>query len=179
MQGRSDRYTTREEVEALLAQTREGAGKRGAKKTPEPHKRSPWRVVRRIVYGLVIAALLLMLGKVWYARLNGQVPSLFGYQLYVVETGSMIPTLPIGSNILVRELRPGDALQVGDVITYNHGTAAVTHRIIDTVTGDDGVLRYQTKGDNPENSPDPWLVSRDEIRGVMIWHFAWSQLIGQ
>ena len=52
------------------------------------------RIVNRIIYALLILGMLSMLGKVWYQKLNNQTPSLFGYQIYVVETGSMMPTLP-------------------------------------------------------------------------------------
>jgi signal peptidase len=114
-----------------------------------------------------------MLGKVWIAKINGQVPDLFGYQIYVVETGSMIPTLPIGSTLIVKELRQGDELKAGDIITYSHASAAITHRVTGLVIDEDGVTRYQTQGDNPDNSADPWLVSREDVRGVVIWHFSW------
>ncbi len=166
-------YTSREEVEQLLMQTQEGEKSGKGRGKHEKKKWSVGKIIRRSLYGLVILALLAMLGKVWIDRVNGNVPSLFGYQVYVVETGSMIPTLPVGSTILVRQLGEDELPQVGDVVTYNHLSVAVTHRIVATVVGDDGVTRYQTKGDNPENSTDPWLVERSEIRGVMIWHFAW------
>ncbi len=166
MRESKDLYTSREEVEQLLKETL--ASREKVKKKP-----SVFRTVRRAFYLLIVAALLFTLGKIWITRLNGGVPDLFGYQIYVVETGSMEPTLPVGSTILVRALRDGETPQVGDVVTYSHISDTVTHRIIELVTGDDGVLRYQTKGDNPENSPDPWLVERQDIRGIMKWHFAW------
>jgi signal peptidase I len=167
MRDSKDLYTSREEVELLLKQTLEGQVKRKKKKP------SAFRTVRRVLYLLIVAALLFALGKIWLARINGGVPNLLGYQIYVVETGSMEPTLPVGSTILVRALHADDTLKVGDVITYTHETDTVTHRITELVTGDDGVLRYQTQGDNPDNSADPWLVERENIHGVMIWHFAW------
>jgi signal peptidase I len=122
---------------------------------------------------LIVAALLFTLGKIWLTRLNGGIPDLFGYQIFVVETGSMEPTLPVGSTILVKALHGDETPNVGDIITYKHESDTVTHRITDIVTGDDGVLRYQTKGDNPDNSPDPWQVELGNIYGVMVWHFAW------
>ncbi len=73
----------------------------------------------------------------------------------------MIPTLPIGCTIVVRELHDSDTLSVGDIITYAHESAVITHRITQTVVGKDGVTRYQTQGDNPDNSADPWLVERE------------------
>lgn len=174
-----DRYTTREEVEELLRQTRENADHKYGGEPKAKRRLKPFTIVRRVLYGLLILAMLAMLGKVWYQKLNGQTPSLFGYQMYVVETGSMIPTLPIGSSILVRQLGAEDTLRVGDVITYTHGDAAITHRVVEAVTGEDGVTRYHTKGDNPENSVDPWLVERSDVRGVMIWHFSLAGLFGK
>ncbi|MFH1512272.1 MAG: signal peptidase I [Bacillota bacterium] len=179
MQSGKDFYTSREEAETLLKQTLEGAdSQRNKRKDGEPvNKRA--RIFRRIVYILLIIAMLVMLGKVWYQKLNNETPSLFGFQIYVVETGSMVPTLPIGASILVRQLRDGDELKAGDIVTYSHNESAVTHRIIEVVTGEDGVTRYHTKGDNPDNSVDPWMVERGDIRGVVIWHFSLSRLLGR
>lgn len=171
MQDGNKFYSSREDVELLLRQTLEEPDKPGQKKAK---KLTPGKIIRRVLYGLVIASLLFMLGKVWLARINGEVPSLFGYQLYSVETGSMIPTLPIGSTVVVRTLTDADQPAVGDVITYEYESAVITHRITSFVIGNDGVLRYQTQGDNPDNSADPWLVERENIRGIVIWHFSFS-----
>ncbi|HPF88011.1 MAG TPA: signal peptidase I [Candidatus Limiplasma sp.] len=179
MQTSNDFYTTREEVEALLQQTLDSAGNKNEKAHSAGTAKKKSRIIVRVIYILLIAAMLAMLGKVWYQKLNDEIPSLFGYQIYVVETGSMIPTLPIGTNILVRQLTEDTELSVGDIITYTHGTAAVTHRIVEIVVGDDGVTRYQTKGDNPDNSMDPWLVEREDVHGVVIWHFSLASLLGQ
>lgn len=179
MQTGNDFYTSREQAEALLKETLEGKdnkdGKEGTGKANAKRK----KYIKRFLYILIIAAMLAMLGKVWYQKLHNEVPSMFGYQIYTVETGSMIPTLPIGANILVRQLGEYDELNVGDIITFTHGDTAVTHRIVELVMGDDGVLRYQTKGDNPDNSKDPWLVERADIRGVVVWHFSLSGLFGK
>jgi len=172
--GNGGNYTSREDAEKLLQQTRESLDKKNNETKPGSKKKpSAGKIIRRVVYGLVITALIAMLAQVWIARINGKVPNLFGYQLYVVETGSMIPNIPIGSTIIVRALKPDEVLKVGDVITYSHATAAITHRIIEILTGDDQIVRYQTKGDNPENSADPWQVDRKDIRGIVIWHFVW------
>ena len=170
MQDGNKYYSSREDVELLLKQTLEEPDKPGQKKK----KLTPGKIIRRVMYGMIIASLLFMLGKVWLARINGQIPSLFGYQLYSVETGSMIPTIPIGSTIIVKELTDLDEPAVGDVITYTHESAVITHRITGFVIGDDGVLRYQTQGDNPDNSADPWLVERENIRGIVVWHVSFS-----
>lgn len=178
MQTINSRYTTREEVEELLRQTLDAGDKKAetAKNGKKVSRKK--KIIRRIIYALLILTMLALLAKVWHQKLNNETPSMFGYQLYVVETGSMVPTLPIGTNILVRQLRDTDELKVGDVVTYTHGASAVTHRIIELVPGEDGVLRYQTKGDNPDNAIDPWLIERSDVRGIVVWHFSLSSLFG-
>ena len=47
------------------------------------------------------------------------------------------------------------------------------------LVGDDGVTRYQTKGDNPDNSNDPWLVEREDIRGMYGMAFLIVQPVWQ
>lgn len=165
-------YTSREEVEKLLHTTlgfMNSKGKAPIKK--EKSKLSAGKIIRRAAYGLLLLALLGMLGKVWFARLSGSVPELFGYQMYSVETGSMIPSLPIGSTIIVKSLGPGQAPSVGDIITYNRESAVITHRITEEVAEEDGAILYQTQGDNPDNSADPWLVPLEDVRGIVVWHF--------
>ena len=179
MQTGSKYYTSKEEAEKLLEQTLGNTESKQDDSDGKKPVKKRRRVISRTIYIVLILAMLTMLGKVWYQKLNNEQPSLFGYEIYVVETGSMIPTLPIGSNILVRQLRDDDLPQVGDIITYNHSESKVTHRIVDVVVGDDGVIRYQTQGDNPENSLDPWLVEREDIQGIVIWHFSLSSLLGR
>ena len=174
MQDNHGLYTTRDEVEDLLKKTREMLDAASGTRTAEKKKKlTPGKLIRRASYILIVVFLLGMLGKVWYDKLTGQVPDLFGYQVYVVETGSMIPTIPIGSMILVRELGRGDELKASDIITYSRESAVITHRITDLVLDEEGIVRYQTQGDNPDNSADPWLVSMEQVRGRVIWHFTW------
>lgn len=179
MQTGNDFYTSREEAEALLKQTLEGTETKSSEPKVKKTANKRAKIVKRSFYALIILAMLTMLGKVWYQKLNNQIPSLFGYQIYMVETGSMVPTLPIGTNIVIRQLQDTDTLKEGDIITFNKGELAVTHRIVDLVVGDDGITRYRTKGDNPDNSIDPWLVERADIRGVLVWQFSLSNLLGK
>lgn len=79
---------------------------------------------------------------------------------YSVMSSSMEPTIGAGSLIYVYDT---DDYQEGDVITFTHGGQVVTHRITEvTATG------VETKGD-ANDSPDSWTVSRDEIRGEVVF----------
>ena len=61
-------------------------------------------------------------------------PTLLGYQRYVIVSGSMVPTLPVGS-VVYDEVVPVSELAVGDIITFvpppEYGIDdPVTHRIV-------------------------------------------------
>jgi len=83
--------------------------------------------------------------------------NLMGYDSYVIYSGSMGPTVKVGSLLLTRPVDV-DALRVGDVITYrspgNHTT--LTHRIV-SMRQEKGDWVFKTKGD-ASPGPDPQEV---------------------
>lgn len=93
----------------------------------------------------------------------------FGLRAFHVETGSMTPTLPIGSMVLVREQA---SYQSGDIITFRlegRRDAVVTHRIV-APAGDPDInkIAYRTKGDANED-PDPESIPLDRVIGKVIF----------
>lgn len=108
------------------------------------------------------------------------VPSLMGYNRYVITGGSMTGTYDKGSIVLEKPVAVGD-LKVGDVITYlppaDSGVAnLVTHRILEMKPAAGGGTLFTTKGDaNPK--PDPWhftLVSQEQpIVQYGVPHAGW------
>jgi signal peptidase len=83
--------------------------------------------------------------------------NLLSYNSFVIYSGSMEPTVKVGSLLLTRPVDAED-LQVGDVITYrspgNHTT--LTHRIV-SIRQEDGQQVLTTKGD-ASLKPDPQEV---------------------
>lgn len=83
--------------------------------------------------------------------------NLLGYNSFVIYSGSMEPTVKVGSLLLSRPVDVDD-LRVGDVITYpvpgNHTT--LTHRIV-SIRQEDGQQVLTTKGD-ASLKPDPQEV---------------------
>lgn len=77
-------------------------------------------------------------------------------KVLVVQTGSMEPTIPVGSLVITRH---ASDYQIGDVVTYKLGGNFVTHRVVAKTNG-----TYQTKGD-ANNSPDGGLVLPSAIAG--------------
>lgn len=91
---------------------------------------------------------------------------------YTVLTGSMTPSYPAGTLVVVK---PTDAQQIriGDVITYqiaSNQPAVVTHRVIQIVepTTPGGTESFITKGD-ANSLPDASPVKPVQVRGV-VWY---------
>ncbi|MBI5044399.1 MAG: signal peptidase I [Candidatus Levybacteria bacterium] len=86
-------------------------------------------------------------------------------QSFVVLTGSMKPTLPIGAVVYTQK---GSAIQKGDVITFsNNKGQIITHRVVDIKKATSG-LSYQTKGD-ANNTTDQSLVPSTSIKGKVLF----------
>ncbi|MFC5493769.1 signal peptidase I [Nocardioides caricicola] len=120
---------------------------------------------RRIISGLTTGAMLLALALATIMVL----PTLLGYERYVIISGSMEPTLPVGS-VVYDEVVPVDDLEVGDIITFVPPpeydiSAPVTHRIVRIgIAGEGsdvaGERIFRTQGDN-NDAMDPWLMVLD------------------
>ncbi len=85
---------------------------------------------------------------------------LAGLQAVRLATGSMAPTYPAGSVVIVRDL-PADAVAVGDVVTIvrSDGTP-VTHRIVQHEPIPGGAT-IRMRGDaNDHDDPAPYVASR-------------------
>lgn len=87
--------------------------------------------------------------------LNKDYFDIFGYTLFKVNTGSMLPTIQIGDIIIVKLT---DNIQKDDIITYYEDNKFITHRVIEFV--EDEVI---TKGDNNNTQDKP--ISKNNIIG--------------
>ena len=95
-----------------------------------------------------------------------QLPFQPGYQMRIVETGSMSPTIPTGS---VAFVSPHSSYAVGDVITFKRvsDNEVVTHRIINA-SQNTGEFLYMVQGD-ANNAPDQKPVRPSEVIGSVWW----------
>jgi len=81
--------------------------------------------------------------------LAGVLPSVLGYESFVVLSGSMEPNIHVGDLAVVAPRKPSEFM-VGDVITYRttaQPDVVVTHRIVGIGQDEDGRLSFETKGD--------------------------------
>ena len=130
----------------------------------EPHLRTLLRWTGRL---LALAFAALVIGALAVLVV---IPRAVHGQAMTVLTGSMTPTIPVGSTVLVRPVDPA-TLHVGDIATYQKtaGKAVyITHRIvkIDTRTTP---ARFTFKGD-ANRGPDLDLVSAQQVRGQVWFH---------
>lgn len=88
------------------------------------------------------------------------------YQLYVVQSGSMEPTIRTGAIVLVK---PQSEYKVGDIITFtaNRRDEPITHRV-DDVRLQGGEPVFVTKGD-ANNAPDDKEVAQKDIIGRVLF----------
>ena len=116
--------------------------------------------VLRIAVLCVVAALAVAsVATAVYGRMAGNaMPMPFGVGAAVVLSGSMEPEISVGDLLIVA--RQGD-YQVGDVIVFQSGRSAVTHRIV-SAQGD----TFITQGD-ANNTQDP-PITGDQIKGAVV-----------
>lgn len=112
---------------------------------------------------LIIAVLAIFMVK---SKISGGTPSVAGYQLYGVLSGSMNgsskTSFDTGSLVLVKE-KDVAAIAVGDIITFRGASMdspLTTHRVV-KVNNDGDIITFTTKGDaNDVADPNPVLASK-------------------
>ncbi|UOY94446.1 signal peptidase I [Ectobacillus sp. JY-23] len=114
----------------------------------------------RTVFTLIICALAFVILS---SRFSGSDPTLAGYQLKAVLSGSMEPTFQTGSIIAINIKQDPSKYEKGDIITFQIENQLVTHRIVEVLTKG-GQVSYKTKGDN-NNTVDLWTVSASTVVG--------------
>ncbi|MED1864164.1 signal peptidase I [Fictibacillus nanhaiensis] len=96
------------------------------------------------------------------SRISGAEPSVFGYQIKAVLSGSMEPIFQTGSIISIKQV-DNTTFKKGDIITFQMEDKLITHRIID-IENKNGQVSYRTKGDN-NDGPDMWSVPLNDVIG--------------
>ena len=122
-----------------------------------------------IISMLVIAAAVVVLCLVVFTK-QGEAPSLGGYTVFRITTGSMKPAYDVDTLILVKKTDPSE-IQVGDVISFYSADPSLdgavnTHRVI-AVEQDGAEWKYTTQGD-ANNTPDQYGTDSDALIGKVV-----------
>ncbi len=102
------------------------------------------------------------------------VPAVTGSTPMTVLTGSMEPTYPPGTLIIVKPIDAAE-IRIGDPITYQIESgkeAVVTHRVISVTSSSDGSTSFTTQGD-ANDAPDAAQVIPEQIRGKVWYSLPW------
>ena len=129
---------------------------------------------RALRWGVGALEAVVGLGALTVVALASLVPTVMGWVPLTVLTGSMAPTIPAGSLVVVRPLSEEQAtrLGVGSVVTYQSATGGrdlVTHRIVSLNVLDDGTTTYTIQGD-ANAAPDPAPVRPAQVLGLERYH---------
>ena len=118
------------------------------------------------VFGLVVFVCVLNASA-------GKVPSVFGFSLLQVQTGSMVPEYEIGTVVVTKKVDARE-LKVGDVISFYSLDKDIsgkvnTHRIVRIEHGgDDNAPYFTTKGDH-NNEVDKTKVWPSQLVGKVVY----------
>lgn len=118
------------------------------------------------VIGILI---ILICAMILIQRFSNNHKSLFGYRLFRVETGSMIPKYNINDVLLVKEVDT-ENINVGDDITYTGNKSPyegmiITHQVIEKNSEGDKI-KFTTKG-IANSSADP-EITEDQVIGKVL-----------
>lgn len=120
------------------------------------------KVISNLITTVLFIVLVLTLFLVVSTKASGGEPSLFGYQLKTVLSGSMEPDIQTGSIISIKEVDDPTGFQTGDVITFRtEEDILVTHRVVEV---NEAGNQYITKGD-ANNAADVEPVNAANIIG--------------
>ncbi|MBR3935292.1 MAG: signal peptidase I [Oscillospiraceae bacterium] len=124
---------------------------------------------------LVTVLLVLSVALCLYAAVqvvsNGYV-NIGGFMMFRVVTGSMEPTVPIGSLLITKEVEI-ENIALNDIVCFRTRVEeiwgkVVTHRVVGIMETETGIL-LETKGDaNPVM--DGYYVDGTNLIGKVIWH---------
>lgn len=119
-------------------------------------KQESW--LKKIVDGLAIGLLLFL-----FLLFFGAASSFPGYELKVVVSGSMEPTIPTGSVVAIY---PQESYKKGDIITFYSKDQFVTHRIV-KVSKKENQTIFSTAGD-ANKAVDPNKLKKDKVLGKAV-----------
>lgn len=122
-------------------------------------------IAKDVCFFVFMAIMVFLIIVTGTTKIRGGDPELFGYRMYVVESGSMSPTINVNSVIVVKEVTPQD-IKEKDIVTYrgHSGESTVTHRVVEVK---DGGEAFVTKGDANE-IPDPMPVEASRLIGKVV-----------
>ena len=133
------------------------------------------KIRNKLISGGVTVVLILAICLCLFAFVqvvNKGYVSILGYSFFKVTTGSMEPTIPVGSLILTQDV-PIDTVEMNDIVSFFSKEAymngrIITHRVIAKETSGTGQVLLTTRGD-ANTSTDIHRVDSENLIGKVQW----------
>lgn len=135
------------------------------------HEKQKFHIRHLIIYLLLTLVMLCVVPMLIFVSMllvsPEKQPNFFGYRFFIVSSESMLPELPVGQCIVVKNVSSPSDLHVGDDITFvkpSDGTI-VTHRILKIDMGENNhsVITYTTYGINNIDSNGQIVADAEAI----------------
>lgn len=121
--------------------------------------------ISKVLEWIIFSVLLV----VFFILLSPLLPTKEYFSTYVISTGSMEPTMPVGTVALTRPV-PANEVNVDDILAFSSPVETdkvIMHRVIDINT-EGTEITFKTKGDN-NNAPDNWVVYPMHLKGELVY----------
>ena len=138
------------------------------------------KTIFAVIEWILCAILILLIVLTGFQKFSNQ-GSFFGYRIYTIASGSMIPTYNIGDTLLIKEM-PASEIHVGDAVTYlsdenGKDGLIITHQVMDIEMTEDGDYSFHTKG-IANNIEDP-IVYEKQVLGKVVHKFFLLSILGR
>lgn len=135
------------------------------------NKKKAFKLISNVLSTLLTVALIITLISVFSAQMRGEVPSVFGFSILKVVSGSMEDTIPTGVYILVRRVDPEDVRRDDIICFYSEDPKIYgypnTHRVVEDPIKTDSGYEYVTMGD-ANFKPDDYNATSDKLIGKYV-----------
>jgi len=132
-------------------------------------------LVTLVIILLIVTLLLAIFIVVGIVLSDDRQMSPWGTGFFIISTGSMEPSIPVGSVIFVREVA-ADKIAVNDIITYlsENRQDIVTHRVM-AISEGDGRYVFTTRGD--ANNTDDSPLAFDRVIGRVVYYISGNSFL--
>jgi signal peptidase len=142
-------------------------------KKEKKNKSKVWSIIENVIIGLIVALIAYIVIEVIIGFVTGKPPCIFGHYIFVVQTGSMNPTIKVGDVVFIKKADFSSinaAYETGDIICFldiNPNDVVygqyVTHRAV-SINENGGII---TLGDNNHGLVDAYAVTSSNFLGVV------------
>lgn len=124
----------------------------------------------------IIAFLLAILLAVYIIGMHffpEQLKDIVGYQTFVILTDSMEPTIPVGSLVLVKNIKEDQEITEDTIISFHvdrlGNDSVFTHYFKKKEKDETGQMRYYTQAENADRY-DEYTIYREDLLGTYVFH---------